>query len=130
VTLSSVAFERRSGRDLLGSPKVKVRAGRRRVEPSPEARAPQLFALQRSADLTPSAWKRYGLSSWNFSNAGPARTGDITAIPELKLYRYSHPTEPTYVLQEQREYARVFGRPPRRDVERVRDAVAGGDPVA
>jgi AraC-like DNA-binding protein len=32
--------------------------------------------------------------------------------------------------QFSREYARVFGQPPRRDVERVRDAVAGGAPVS
>jgi len=31
--------------------------------------------------------------------------------------------------QFSREYARVFGQPPRRDAERVRDAVAGGAPV-
>lgn len=31
--------------------------------------------------------------------------------------------------QFSREYARVFGQPPRRDAERVRDAVAGGVPV-
>ena len=33
-----------------------------------------------------------------------------TAIPELKLYRYSHPTEPTYVLQEPAVYVVVQGR--------------------
>jgi AraC-like DNA-binding protein len=32
--------------------------------------------------------------------------------------------------QFSREYARVFGQPPRRDAERVRDAVVGGSPVA
>jgi AraC-like DNA-binding protein len=31
--------------------------------------------------------------------------------------------------QFSREYARVFGQPPRRDAERVRDTVAGGAPV-
>ena len=31
--------------------------------------------------------------------------------------------------QFSREYARVFGQPPRRDAERARDAVAGGAPV-
>ena len=30
--------------------------------------------------------------------------------------------------QFSREYARLFGQPPRRDAERVRDAVAGGAP--
>jgi hypothetical protein len=33
-----------------------------------------------------------------------------TAIPQLKLYRYSHPTEPTYVLQEPAVYVVVQGR--------------------
>ena len=32
--------------------------------------------------------------------------------------------------QFSREYARLFGQPPRRDAERVRDAAAGGAPVA
>jgi hypothetical protein len=36
--------------------------------------------------------------------------GHETAIPELKLYRYSHPTEPTYVLQEAAVYVVVQGR--------------------
>ena len=33
-----------------------------------------------------------------------------TAIPALKLYRYSHPTEPTYMLQEPAVYVVVQGR--------------------
>src|SRR5688500_4807917 len=32
--------------------------------------------------------------------------------------------------QFSREYARLFGQPPRRDAERVRDAAAGGAPIA
>jgi transcriptional regulator GlxA family with amidase domain len=28
-----------------------------------------------------------------------------------------------------REYARLFGQPPRRDAERIRDAAAGGAPI-
>ena len=32
--------------------------------------------------------------------------------------------------QFSREYARLFGQPPRRDAERVRDAAAGAAPVA
>ena len=31
-----------------------------------------------------------------------------TAIPQLKLYRYSHPTEPTYVLQGREALTPVF----------------------
>src|SRR6478752_3908052 len=33
-----------------------------------------------------------------------------TAIPELKLYRYSHPTEPANFLQEPAVYVVVQGR--------------------
>jgi AraC-like DNA-binding protein len=33
-----------------------------------------------------------------------------TAIPQLKLYRYSHPTEPAHVLQEPAVYVVVQGR--------------------
>jgi AraC-like DNA-binding protein len=33
-----------------------------------------------------------------------------TTIPELKLYRYSHPTEPAFVLQEPAVYVVVQGR--------------------
>jgi len=36
--------------------------------------------------------------------------GHETAIPQLKLYRYSHPTEPTHVLQESAVYVVVQGR--------------------
>ncbi len=36
--------------------------------------------------------------------------GHETVIPPLKLYRYSHPTEPTHVLQESAVYVVVQGR--------------------
>jgi transcriptional regulator GlxA family with amidase domain len=32
--------------------------------------------------------------------------------------------------QFSREYSRLFGQPPRRDAERMRDAAAGGSPLA
>jgi AraC-like DNA-binding protein len=36
--------------------------------------------------------------------------GHDTVVPALKLYRYSHPTEPTYLLQEPAVYVVVQGR--------------------
>ena len=58
----------------------------------------------------PSAWKRYGPSSWGSRAPDGSDGRHETAIPQLKLYRYSHPTEPTYVLQEPAVYVVVQGR--------------------
>ena len=41
-----------------------------------------------------------------------------TAIPELRLYRFSQPTEPTYLLQEPAVYVVIQGRKQVRSVMR------------
>lgn len=51
--------------------------------------------------------------------------GGVEPLKGLHLFRSSTPTEPlhgVYASQFSREYKRLFGQPPMRDLERLREA--------
>jgi AraC-like DNA-binding protein len=66
-------------------------------------------ATQPVPETTPAEALRGKLASLLLRRTGSDGRHE-TAIPELKLYRFSHPTEPVHVLQEPAVYVVVQGR--------------------
>jgi AraC-like DNA-binding protein len=96
----------------------------------------QIEALAKRVHMSPSALHHYFKAATAMSPIQYQKRLRLQKARSLLLSGASSAEAIAYEVgyasasQFSREYARIFGKPPRRDAERVRDSVAGGAPGA